>query len=210
MCADLTPKLVRRAIKGNLDAQRRLIERLTPEIQLSVYRMLRRWRTGPAAGRDLRQEVEDMVQEVFLELVEDNFKTLRRWSPKRGALCTYVCHIAMIRTAEVLRSRRSPWKDNPCATEDLDGTNPDEDPEGEAAWRELLNKVVLCLVSRFSPEDALLFDLLFVKPIPRNKVPKRVGKTRNTVDQWVSRLYKRARECRDQLSELGYCPQRGV
>ncbi len=201
MCADLTPELVRLALDGDADAQRRLIERLTPEIHFSVVKMLRCWRTGPASGRDLRQEIEDMVQEVFLELFEDDFKALRRWDPDRLNLCGYVSYIARIRTAEVLRSRRSPWRDDPTPDTSLDREAPRENPEGEIAWRDLLSKVYLCLFKGFSPYDAQLFDLLLVRLVSPQEVAAKVKKTVDAIYQWRSRLYKKARKCRDKLSK---------
>lgn len=200
MCIDLTPDLVRDALAGVAAAQRRLIEKLAPEIHFSVAKMLRSWRKGPASGRDVRQEVEDMVQEVFLELFEDDGKALRRWDPDRLPLRGYVGYIARIRTAEVLRSRRSPWREEPNPAAELDRETPRGNPENEASSREELREVYLCLIRGFTADDGRIFDLLLVQEASPLEAAAVTGKSVDAIYQWRSRLYKRARKCRDRLS----------
>lgn len=200
-CDDLTPKLVRVALAGDGHAQRRLIERLTPEIQHSVYRMLRRWRTGPAAGRDLRQELEDLTQEVWLELFKHDCRVLRRWDPERGNLSAYVSHVAKIRTAGFLRSRLSPWREDPRQTRDLDRDDPDEDPEGVVAAKHLLQAILLCLYARFTVADSQLFDLLILGEALVEVAAERTSRTIGAIYKWRSRLYGWADDCRNRLSK---------
>ena len=63
----LPPNVVRDALSGDRKALRELVDALTPVIQARVVRALLR-RRGQAAGRDIRQEVEDMTQDVFSAL----------------------------------------------------------------------------------------------------------------------------------------------
>lgn len=209
----LTSALVDAAITGDATAQGRLIRALTPPIQAQVAKMLRRWRVGTAAGRDLRQEMEDMVQEALLELFEDNGKVLRRWEPDRLPLDAYVGYIARIRTAEVLRSRRSPWREEPNDPVDLAEPAdaealPTPSPERSAMSRDVLSKIYICLASRFKPSDAHLFDLLIVEEKTPQDAAAVVGKSVDAVYQWRSRLYKRARECREKVSKIKTFRQR--
>ena len=201
LCNDLTPELLQRALDGDSDAQRTLIEKLTPEIHFNVAKMLRRWRTGSAASRHLRQEIEDLVQEAFLELVKDDFKALRRWDPERLPLDAYVGYIAKIRTAGFLRSRRSPWREDPNPWEDLDRDDPGATPEDRALTHDEFTKIWLCLVASFSAEDFHLFDLLFIQQVSPKEATEITGKSIDAIYKWRSRLYERARKCRDELSE---------
>jgi len=197
---DLTPDVVQAAIAGDVEAQGRLVRGLTPEIQFQVGKMLRRWRTGSAASRDLRQEMEDMVQEALLELFEDDAKVLRRWDPERLPLEAFAGYIARIRCAEVLRSRRSPWREEPQEPNDLDRASQGASPERSSLSRDLLGKVYLCLVARFKPDDMALFELLVVGERSPQDTAERTGKSVDAVYQWRSRLYRRARECRERVS----------
>jgi RNA polymerase sigma factor (sigma-70 family) len=206
--SNLTRELVDRALDGDLDAQGRLVAELAPQIHWSVGKMLRRWRTGPAASRDLRQEVEDMVQEVFLELFEDDGKTLRRWDPERLPLEGFVGYVARIRTAEVLRSRRSPWREEPQPAEDLPVPSVDRTPEANSLSRDELRKVHLCLTVGFQPEDAHLFEIFFLRQASPEEAATATGRSLAAVYKWRSRLYGRARKCRDDVSKKSPRAQR--
>ena len=199
---DLSPDLVQQALAGDVSAQTALVRGLTPEIQWSVARMLRRWRTGAASGRDLRQEVEDMVQEVFLEIFEEDGKVLRRWDPERLPLTAYIGYIARIRTAEVLRSRRSPWREDPNPVEDLDRDSPGKNPEEKAAVRDEMRKIYLCVVAGFQAAEFYLFELLFVHQISPKDAVEKTGKSLDAIYKWRSRLYERAKKCRDLIARV--------
>lgn len=200
MTSDLDPKLIREALAGDIAAQTCLVDALTPEIQWNVAKMLRRWRSGSAAERDLRQEVGDLVQDVFLELFEKDGQALRSWDPDRLPLTAYVGFIARIRAAETLRSRRSPWREEPREIPQLDRPSPHATPEKRAWLRDELEKIYLCLLQGFKPADCHLFDLRFVDRISPQEASDATGKSVAAVYQWQSRLYKRARECRERVS----------
>ena len=197
---ELTRELVDRALEGEPDAQRQLVADLTPDIQWSVASMLRRWHTGSAAARDLRQEVEDMVQEVFVELFQHDGRTLRRWDPERLPLEGFVSYVARIRTAQVLRSRRSPWREQPSAPEDLPMAAVHRTPEDNALSQDELRKVYLCVQAGLRASDLHLFDLFFVREQPVDAVAEAAGRTVAAVYKWRSRLYQRARKCRELVS----------
>lgn len=196
---ELTPALVNRALDGDLDAQRELVAELTPTIHWEAAKMLRKWRTGSAAGRNLRQEIEDMVQEVFVELFEDDGETLRVWDPDRLPLEAWVGYIAKIRTAEVLRSRRSPWRERPEDPADLPKPAVRRTPEDDTLSRDELRKIHLCLLADFGPDDAHLFDLFFLRQASPKVVAEKTEKTMAAVYKWRSRLYAKAKECREKV-----------
>src|SRR5687768_1618744 len=89
-----------------------------PRTAPAVARGLAR-RMVKARGRDLRQEVEDLTQEVFVALFADDARALRLWDPARGAsLANFVGLLAEREVASILRSgRRSPWTEDPTASD---------------------------------------------------------------------------------------------
>src|SRR5262245_25583265 len=98
-------ELVARAARRDPAAARELVKLLHPVVQARVARVL--WRTRGAAGRDLRQEVEDMSQDVFAFLFQDGARALRAWEPERGlSLANFVGLLAERRTLSTLRSAR--------------------------------------------------------------------------------------------------------
>ena len=104
---------LRSALAGDEPALNRLVHALTPVIQSRVACAVLRWRTGTAAGRDIRPEVEDLTRDVFLFLFADNGKVLRSWQPELGmSLLDFVGFVAKRQTLSILRSRkRSPWNE---------------------------------------------------------------------------------------------------
>ena len=68
----------------------------------------------------MRQEVEDMTQDVFAMLFAHDGKVLRSWDEERGmGIVGFVGLVAERHVASMMRSgRRNPWKDTP---EELDG-----------------------------------------------------------------------------------------
>ena len=149
-----------------------------------------------------------MAQEVFVELFEDDGKTLRRWDPARLPLEAFVGYVARIRTAEVLRSRRSPWREEPQPAEDLPGESLRRTPEDDALSSDQLHKVYLCLLAGFKPEDVELFELFFLREIAPEKAAEATGKSVAAVYKWRSRLYERARKCRREVSKAGSLVQK--
>ncbi len=105
---------VQRALGGDEPALSRLVAALTPVIQARVARSLLLRRSGAASGRDIRQEVENLTQEIFLVLFADNGKVLRTWQPERGlTLLSFVGLVAerarrlVAETSEKTPSRRT-------------------------------------------------------------------------------------------------------
>lgn len=203
---------IQSALCGDEPALTRLVQSLTPVIQSRVARGLLLRRTGTAAGRDVRQEVEDLTQEIFLMLFADGGKVLRSWQPERGlSLLNFVGLIAERQTASILRSgRRSPWKEDPMLPEDLDQAAPDSGPEEVAASREQLRHLLHRLTEELTPLGRHLFDLLFLRELPLDEVIRQTGMSPDAVYAWRSRLRRLARRLLDEASENRLAPRTPV
>src|SRR5579883_2724873 len=105
------PELLRRALAGDRAAARELVVLLSPVVHARVARKLFRSGLARKQGRELRQEIEDFVQEVFVALFADGGRPLRAWDPTRGlSLLNFVGLISEHQVDAILRSgRRSPW-----------------------------------------------------------------------------------------------------
>src|SRR5438477_652075 len=111
--SDLTVPL-ERALAGERSAVRELVAAFTPVIQARAARALVRGRGG-GRGRDPRQELGDLVQDVLLLLFRDDERILRAWRPERGlSLLNYVGLVAEREVRQIAESgRRSPWSLDP-------------------------------------------------------------------------------------------------
>jgi RNA polymerase sigma-70 factor (ECF subfamily) len=203
---------IQSALAGDEPALNRLVQTLTPVIQSRVARGLLLRRAGTAAGRDVRQEVEDLTQEIFLVLFADGGKVLRSWQPERGlSLLNFVGLVAERQTASVLRSgKRSPWKEDPVLPEELDGATRESGPEEVAASREQLKHLLHRLTEELTPLGRHLFDLLFLRELPFEEVTRQTGMTPDAVYAWRSRLRRLARRLLEEMSETHFDPRTPV
>lgn len=194
---------IRLALAGNGPACTRLVRRLTPVIQSRVARALLRWRTGSAAGRNVRQEVEDLTQDIFLYLFEDDGKVLGSWRPERGlSFLNFIGFVAYKQAISILRNgKTSPWKDEPTPSDELDAVVLESNPEEIIASREQLELLLDHLVEELSPLGWHLFDLLFLRELSVEEVVRETKMSRAAVDQWKSRLRRLARRLLDEISK---------
>jgi RNA polymerase sigma-70 factor (ECF subfamily) len=194
--------LVARAVARDPSAVRQLVKALTPVIQARVARVLLS-RRPRAKGRDVRQEIEDLVQQVFVALFADGGRTLRHWDPDRGlSLLGYVGCVAERDVLSMLRSRRQcPWTEDPTLTEDFDAAGtPSTSPESDVNRRETLSLVVERLRARLSERGLLLFQLLVVEEQPVEHVCAVAGMSPEAVYAWRSRVARLARAIAAELA----------
>ena len=208
---DLQAEL-RQALAGDGPALNRLVAAFTPVIQARVARCLLARRVGPAAGRDIRQEVEDLTQEVFLQLFADQGRVLSTWQRERGlTLLNFVGLVAERQATSILRSgRRSPWKEDPTLAEELDGPAGRPEPEQVTASREELRLLLGRLTEELSPLGRQLFDLLFLQELSPEEVMHRTGLSSDAVYAWRSRLRRLARRLLAEMSETPLLRQKSL
>jgi DNA-directed RNA polymerase specialized sigma24 family protein len=187
-----------RALTRDPTALRALIDRLTPVVHVRVARALERWRSG--RGRDRRQEVADIAQEVFVSLFANDARALRAWDPERGAsLSTYIGLISEHQVASILRSgRRNPWTEEPMVDPDASAQK-DAGPEAQLVARNLFASVLDRIRAELTPRGLDLFYALMVEEQPIDEVCTRTGMTSEAVWAWRSRLARRARELAEDL-----------
>ncbi len=195
--------LVTKALAGDPETVRTMVDHLTPVIQARVARSLMR-RSGSAAGRDVRQEVEDISQEVFVALFAQGGRVLRTWSPDKGlSLRNFVGLVAERQTSSILRSgKRSPWTEDPMDSPDLDrmgGT--EQQTERRLITRDLLTTVVSMLREELSPKGLHLFELLMLQQRSVAEVCELTGMKTDAVYAWRSRLAKRVRAIAKKVSD---------
>lgn len=202
MTTEETADLVRRALAGDPAALTRLVALLTPVIQARVARTLLAGRHRLAAGRNVRQEVEDLSQEVFLALFDRDARVLRRWQAERGSLESFVGRIAERVVQSFLRSgRRNSWKEDPTLLDgELEPETPDSGPEEVVASRELLSLLLGRLREELSPLGWGMFELLFVQELSQEEVQAASGLSADAVYAWRSRLRRLAQKLLAEVS----------
>jgi RNA polymerase sigma-70 factor (ECF subfamily) len=200
---ELTPEDVNKALAGDTRARRRLVDVLQPAIQGRVVQELFR-RRALALRRDVRQEVDDMTQQVFVSLLEDGGRALRAWSPARGlSLVDFVGLLTARQVASILRSgRRSPWKEDSAAEDVFRAiAAADPGPEVLAAARDLGETIIERLRDELSPKGLALFELIFVREAETQEVAEAYGMSMESVYAWRSRIGRLTRRIAEELQE---------
>jgi RNA polymerase sigma factor (sigma-70 family) len=184
--------LIGQALARDPASVRALIGRISPVIERRVASTL--WQR--TSRRDVRQEVKDMTQAVFLSLFEDDGKALRAWNPDRG--CPFESFVALLAHRQVIsilrRGRTSPWPDEPTEAARLDAAGDDAPaPEAIVASREHLRALLDRIREDLSPIGLELFQRLIVDEEPIEEVSRKFNKSEANLYQWRSRLLKRLR-----------------
>lgn len=189
------------ALTGEPAATQALVKALRPIVQARVARVLLR-HAGRALGREVRQEVDDLTQDVFVQLFADDARVMRRWSPEKGlSLANFVGLVAHRHATKVLMSdRRSPWSEEPTLAPALDQARGHADAERAIIHRDLLAKVLVRLRTELSPRAQLLFQALVVDRQPMPEVVAATGLSAAALYQWRSRLTRSVREIAAEIS----------
>jgi RNA polymerase sigma-70 factor (ECF subfamily) len=202
-----TAGLLESALAGDRAALAGLVAGLTPVIQARVARTLLTRRAFLPPGRNVRQDVEDLSQDVFLALFNRNAHVLRDWQAERGlSLENFVGLVAERQVISFLRSgRRNPRQEVPAPAYDdesheMEIAAPDVGPEEIAAGREHLAVLLDRLREEVSPLGRRLFDLLFVQELSLPEVRAASGLSADAVYAWRSRLRRVARKLWSELS----------
>lgn len=175
-----------------------LVDLLTPIIEARAARMLSRRRKD---GRDVRQELPDLVQEVFIAILEDDAKVLRAWSPERGlSLPNFIGLIAEREVSSILRSgRRNPYTDRPEEISNLDREDLAASADAELMSRELVVALLDRMRDALSPLGLQLFELLVVSEESVESVCATMQMKPDAVYAWRSRLSKMLKGFAEEL-----------
>jgi len=189
--------LVDRVLAGDARASAELVDRLLPTVQIRVARALRKH--GPGR-RDTRQELQDLVQEVFARIFADDAKVLRAFDAERAALTTFIGVVASREVYGILRTaKRNPYTEE--ATEGIadDVSAPPRDvPETRAADRERLRLLLTRFRERLSPLGYRVFELLWVHQRSVDEACAELEMSRDALYAWRSRIRKLARELAEE------------
>jgi RNA polymerase sigma-70 factor (ECF subfamily) len=202
---ELIKSVVARAAAGDAGARRELVVAIAPVVHTRVARALLR-RVSAAKGRDPRQELEDLVQEVFAALLSHELRALQAWDATRGlSFERFVGFLAEREVAMIMRTgKRSPWTEDPTMDETmirLGGHT--ESHEAQVASRELLRQLSTRLREQLSPKGRHYFQLIFVESRSVEAVAEATGASTDAVYAWRSRLGRLLRELRAGMTEAG-------
>jgi DNA-directed RNA polymerase specialized sigma24 family protein len=186
-------ELITKALSREPAAVRALVDQLSPVIERRVAAAL--WRRAP--GRDIRTEVQDMTQDVFLSLFAGDGKALRAWDPERGmSLASFVGLLARHQVSSILRTGRTqPFRDEPTEAATLEAL-PDVGPAPEAVVgsRQEVVRLLERVRARLSARGQELFQRLVLDEESLDGLSVSTGLSRDALYQWRSRFTKLVRQ----------------
>ncbi len=175
-------------------AQRARVDALTPLVRRVVAGKLRR---RARAGRDIAQEIDDVVQEALLAIFVEAGGALATWDPELGLdVPGFVAFVTSREVDSILRSRRrNPWTCDPVLVSVLDrGPAAGAGVETLSGSRHMLVAVAARLRARLSAQSFVLFEMLFLEGRAPEEVASALGLRVPAVHTAKSRLRGAARE----------------
>jgi RNA polymerase sigma factor (sigma-70 family) len=147
--------------------------------------------------------VEDLVQEVFVALLAGNCRRLRMFKGKNGCpLRAWVRVIAMRTTVSQMRRWKHhsalPGDDNSSGSIKVvdDSTRPDRVYESQLAKQR--SSFIFELVESLSPEDKVLFNLIYIDEVPVPELTERLNIQRGALYMRKNRVIARLRRQADR------------
>lgn len=179
------------ALAGDAGMRRRLVESMAPIVHRRVAGIVARKRPA-AQARDLRQVVEDVVQDVFASCFASDARVLRSWDPARGlSFENFVGLVAEREALSLLRSaKRNPWTEDPTLADDeVFADVPDlRAVEARLESRNLIAVLAERLRERLSPLGMQYFRWLYIEQQPVDRIAERARTTPGAIYVWRSRL----------------------
>ena len=192
--ATITPDILQRFIEKDEQAVRDVVGMLTPIFQRRIRRVL--LCRGVARKQDMREEMLDMIQNVWAALLKRRCHLIRMWDPTKGSFENFAGLIAEQTAAATFRSRRdSLFKDAEAEAECMNRCiDSSRTPERLAYTREALRMILCKLRAELTERGLLFFELLIVQQRSVEDVCQVTGMNESAIYAWKSRLGRRIEE----------------
>lgn len=181
--------LIAAVSRKDRDATRTLVERLFPVVRARV-------RLVQARRADLRHlDAGDLVQQVFVVLLDHDARQLAQWDPSRGA--SLEGFVGMVTEREVgnagqragARQRFEVVTESP-ADAPLDSSS----PEAQTSARDAVSRLGAFLEAQLPPKGRVVLKCLYNDGLDADETARMLGVNRQVVYNWQHRIRSLARE----------------
>jgi len=202
--SDLTMELLRRCIDGDPGARHQLVQEYSGIVAYGVSVIFQQF------GRpSRREEIEDLCQDVFLSLFDQDSRKLRQYQGRNGCSLASWLRVVANRLAidRLRREGRMVSLDDPTSAESwrLREAHPDSkpgpEPLVEAAERA---SQVRAMVKQLPPKDQLFVQLFYFQGLPIEDVARTIGITTNAAYVRKMRLHDKLRRLIVESSGGGF------
>ncbi len=193
-----TTELIDKASRGDRAAVRVLVERLFPVVRARV-------RVMQARRSDLRGlDSKDLVQQVFVCLLEHDARQLTLWSPDRGA--TLEGYVGMVTEREVGNAgQRAATRERheTMSEEEADAPLEQPSPELQTVARDEVARLGSFLDGQLPPKGRVVLKCLYADGLDADETARVLGVNRQVVYNWQHRIRTLAREFLPSLVTSG-------
>ena len=171
-------------VRGDTYAQSQLVELTRGELSRQIRKVL--FGAGGVRGFLVSaQDIEDILQETYLEVFRTEAALLRRWDPTLSRLPSFLAECARRNATDFIRRGAAAKRRNPYGPEDeVDHRN----PEQRMRDREKLVLLEKALTSRLTDTGRLYYRLLYVEELSVEEICQMCHTNRDVVYQWRKRL----------------------
>jgi RNA polymerase sigma-70 factor (ECF subfamily) len=170
---------------------RELVERYGRLIMQTITWTFKRFSSA------IREDIEDVFQEVFASLFKDQCSALARFDPKRASLGTYLCTIARNATINACKKKRVDIK------EYIDSIGGGYlNPETLLENMDLMEQIE-SIRSLFSVKERLFFKFYFEDCMPPEEIADVLGVTIDTVYSKKAKIVEKLKHLLPKHGEKG-------
>lgn len=190
---DATMELLRGCIRGDAEARRRFVEEYSGIVSFGVSVIFQQF------GRPSRkEEIEDLCQDVFLSLFDQDARKLRQYQGRNGcSLASWVRVVANRLTIDRLRREgRTVSLDDPgnAETSRVRDAHPDARPGPEPQVEEARRaQRVREMIEDLPSKDQVFVRLFYFQGMPIEEVANTIGITTNAAYVRKMRLHEKLR-----------------
>ncbi len=183
-----TLALIDRVSRSEPAAVRALTERLLPVVRARVRRLL-------ARRPDLAQlDANDVVQHVFLRLLENGASQLKKWSPERGATLEGYVGMVSEREAGNVGQKVASRERFEAQEGDVEAPSVEPSPESRVVERDTANRLTAFLSAELPPKGQLVLKCLYADGLDADETARMLGVNRQVVYNWQHRIRVLARQ----------------
>lgn len=191
--------LITRCINGNQGAWDIFVRRYSRLVYYSIIKTLKSYKNSFQ-----QEDIEDIFNNIFLSLIEHNYKRLRRFDPRHGCtLSSWIRLISIRQTIDFLRAQRHHFsledEIRPCQSTRTLGDNPIgvADRIEQTEVEDLMEEAIETLPS----SDKLFIELYYEKELTPERIADIMNVSINTIYSKKNRIREKIKRI---LQDKGY------
>jgi len=176
-------KLISEIIAGSRQAYESLVEKYQPMVRKTVSYLLYRYRHN-----NNEAAVDDLTNDVFLSLMEDDFKKIRQFK----GLSSFATYLRVIASRQALAFLRRPSREVQTKAADRISRTADPSPSPEELYREQGNRSLMAeAIAALKPADQLLMKLTYYQELSAEETARIMNISLSAFYSRKSRIVKK-------------------